>query len=264
MSGTDSAPARRFRVDALNVEVYSTREAMGAAAAAATASWLGGLLAQQRRAAVIFAAAPSQSAMLASLAKISGVAWDRVTGFHMDEYLGLSAEHAASFRRFMHERVERPLRPGCFHFIQGDTDQPLAECERYTRLLQAQPVDLCCLGIGENGHIAFNDPPVADFEDPHLIKLVALDEGCRQQQVAEGHFPSINAVPQYAFTLTVPALCAARRMVCVVPGPRKAEAVRKALTGPVTTHCPASFLRRQAHCTLYLDADSAALLAPAP
>ena len=264
MPGIDSAPRQRFHVDALNVEVYANREAMGAAAAAAAASWLAEVLAQQPRAAVIFAAAPSQSAMLASLAKVSGPAWDRVIGLHMDEYLGLSAEHSASFRRFLREQVERPLRPGCFHFIQGDTDQPLAECERYTRLLQAQPVDLCCLGIGENGHLAFNDPPVADFEDPHLIKLVALDEGCRRQQVAEGHFPSMDAVPQYAFTLTVPALCAAKRMVCVVPGPRKAEAVREALTGPVTTRCPASFLRRQAHCTLYLDAESAARLGPCP
>src|SRR5262249_27641547 len=147
-----------------------------------------------------------------------------------------------------------------FHCIRGEAMQPLAECERYANLLAAQPIDLCLLGIGENGHLAFNDPPVAEFADRHTVKLVKLDEACRKEQVGEGHFPSLAEVPQYAFTLTIPALCAARRMLCIVPERRKAEAVREALRGPISPACPASWLRRQAHCTLYLDAESACLL----
>ena len=130
------------------------------------------------------------------------------------------------------------------------------ECDRYGGLLAAQPIDLCCLGIGENGHVAFNDPPVADFEDDRLMKLVKLDEACRRQQVGEGAFPSLGAVPEYAYTLTVPALCGARRMICVVPERRKAVAVRDTLTGPISTACPASVLRRQNHAVLFLDRDS--------
>ena len=137
---------------------------------------------------------------------------------------------------------------------------PLAECERYTRLLRAQEIDLCCLGIGENGHLAFNDPPVANFNDPHFVKLVKLDDACKMQQVREGHFPSVEAVNPYAFTLTIPALCSARKMLCISPEKRKAQAVRDALRGPVSTACPASFLRKQSHATLFLDADSASLL----
>jgi glucosamine-6-phosphate deaminase len=147
-----------------------------------------------------------------------------------------------------------------FHGIAGEADQPLAECERYTQLLSAEPIDLCLLGIGENGHLAFNDPPVADFSDRHVLKLVKLDEASRRQQVGEGHFPSLDAVPQFAYTLTLPALCAARRMICIVPERRKAEAVRDALRGPLTTACPASLLRQQPHCVLFLDSDSASLL----
>jgi glucosamine-6-phosphate deaminase len=178
----------------------------------------------------------------------------------MDEYLGLSADHSASFRRYMRERVESRLRPRRFHYIEGDTLEPLKECDRYMRLLREQAIDLCCLGIGENGHLAFNDPPVADFQDPLTVKLVKLDDSCRQQQVGEGHFCSIEAVPQYAFTLTIPTLCSAARMICVAPEKRKAQAVKVALQGPVQTGCPASILRNQSHCTLFLDRDSAGLL----
>jgi glucosamine-6-phosphate deaminase len=156
--------------------------------------------------------------------------------------------------------VAQRVRPKAFHGIEGEASQPLAECERYAKLLAAQPVDLCLLGIGENGHVAFNDPPVADFADKQAVKLVKLDEACRQQQVGEGHFPNLATVPQYAFTLTIPALCAARRMLCIVPECRKAQAVHDALRGPIGTACPASFLRRQGHCTLFLDSDSAGMV----
>src|SRR5436309_1752359 len=156
----------------------------------------------------------------------------------------------------MRERVEQRVKPRQFHYLEGDTMLPLDECERYARLLQAQPIDLCCLGIGENGHIAFNDPPVADFKDPHLIKAVELDEACRRQQVNDGCFPTFEAVPTHAVTLTIPALISGAHLFCSVPGPTKRAAVRRTLNGPISTECPSTILRTHADCTLYVDADS--------
>ena len=160
----------------------------------------------------------------------------------------------------MRERVEARVKPGRFHYIEGDAMLPIEECKRYASLLSAQPIDLCCLGVGENGHLAFNDPPVANFEDPHKVNIVKLDLACKQQQVGEGHFPSLEAVPPYAITLTIPMLCSARKMLCVAPEKRKANAVKAMLAGPISTECPASILRRQPHATLLLDTDSASLL----
>lgn len=208
-------------------------------------------------AAVILATGNSQIQFLDALIALGGVDWSCLTLFHMDEYLGIDADHKASFRRYMRERVEQRVKPRQFHYLKGDALLPLDECARYAGLLEAQPIDLCCLGIGENGHIAFNDPPVANFSDPHRVKLVQLDEPCRLQQVNEGHFPNLAAVPQYAFTLTIPMLCSAKRMLCVAPEKRKAAAVKATLRGPIQTACPASFLRRQPQATLFLDADSA-------
>jgi glucosamine-6-phosphate deaminase len=253
-----SNPIREFTVDALAVRVYTSQADMAAAAGELVARHLEHVLGRQNEAAVILASATSQIQFLEALAWRTEVDWSRVTLFHMDEYLGISAEHPASFRRFMRQRVEPRLRPRAFHYVAGDCWEPVAECDRYAALLRAQPIDLCCLGIGENGHVAFNDPPVADFNDARLVKLVKLDEPCRRQQVGEGCFPDLESVPQYAFTLTVPALCAARRMVCVVPEARKAKAVQQALHGPISSVCPASILRRQPYCTLLLDAESAA------
>ena len=256
----NTPPIRRFAADALSVRVFAQSDELARDAAEHARDVLVEAIATRGAASMILAAANSQVAALRELVRLGGVDWTKVTMFHMDEYLGLTAAHPASFRRFLRERVEEPLQPGAFHYIAGDCEQPLDECERYAGLLAAQEIDLCVLGIGENGHIAFNDPPVADFDDPHPIKLVRLDAACRQQQVGEGHFPDLNSVPQYAFTLTIPALCAARRMLCIVPERRKAVAVGDALQGPIETACPASILRRQAHCTLFLDADSAGLL----
>jgi glucosamine-6-phosphate deaminase len=194
------------------------------------------------------------------LVELGGVDWSKITCFHMDEYLGISDQHPASFRRYLRERVETRVHPKAFHYLEGDTLLPLKECDRYSGLLKAQSIDLCCMGIGENGHLAFNDPPVADFEDPYAVKLVKLDRACQQQQVDEGHFPDLASVPQYAFTLTIPMLCSARKMVCIAPESRKAKAVKAALKGEPTTSCPASILCRQAHATLWLDHDSVALL----
>ena len=260
MNQSPSTPARAFTVDALPVRVHSTEAALAGDAALTARDLLCAAIESKGQAAAILATGNSQLQFLDSLVALGGVDWSRVTLFHMDEYLGLDDHHRASFRRYMRERVEARVRPLQFHYLAGDTLLPLTECERYTRLLLAQPIDLCCLGIGENGHIAFNDPPVADFADAHKVKLVKLDEDCRLQQVGEGHFPNLDAVPLYAFTLTIPMLCSARQMLCIVPERRKAQAVRDALRGPIHERCPASFLRRQSHCALYLDAGSASLL----
>lgn len=255
-----NTPTKTFQVDALSVRVHATQAEMAADAAQVAQQFLRETIAARGTAAAILASANSQIQFVEALVRLGGVDWSKVTLFHMDEYLGLDAGHPASFRRFMRERVEQLVRPRVFHYLAGDAMEPLTECERYAGLLRAQPIDLCCLGIGENGHVAFNDPPVADFADPRVVKLVKLDEKCRLQQVGEGHYPNLAAVPQYAFTLTVPALCAAQRMLCIVPEKRKAAAVRETLQGPISPACPASFLRRQAQCTLWLDAESASEL----
>ncbi len=252
--------SRSFTVDSLEVRVFATQAELAQAAAWEAQAVLQEAITKADSATVIFAAANSQIQFLAALVPLGGIDWSKVTMFHMDEYVGLDARHPASFRRFLRERVEQRVRPKAFHWIEGEAMQPLAECERYANLLTSQPIDLCLLGIGENGHLAFNDPAVADFADRHAVKLVKLDEACRQQQVGEGHFASLADVPQYALTLTIPALCAARRMLCIAPERRKAQAVRDALRGPVSPECPASWLRRQAHCTLCLDAESASLV----
>jgi glucosamine-6-phosphate deaminase len=248
--------ARSFKVDEVSVQVFNSLDDLAADAAFEVNRFLGDTLRQKGSAAAILATGNSQIQFLKRLVALEGVDWSKVTLFHMDEYLGIDGNHKASFRRYMREKVQSLVKPRAFHFLEGDTDLPLDECERYEALLKAQEIDLCCLGVGENGHLAFNDPPVARFEEKHLVKLVKLDDACKMQQVKEGHFPSLEAVPPYAFTLTIPALCSARKMICIAPEKRKAEAIKNALTGPVSTQCPASILRKQKHCTLLLDHDS--------
>ncbi len=215
---------------------------------------------RQGSAAAILATGNSQIRFLKELTAMGGVDWSRVTLFHMDEYLGISGNHPASFRRYMREKVESLVKPGAFHYLDGEALEPLDECDRYTRLLQAQTIDLCCLGVGENGHLAFNDPPVARFDDPHWVKLVKLDDDCKMQQVKEGHFSSLETVPPYALTLTIPALRSARKLLCLAPEFRKAKPIAAALEGPVSTACPASILRETPHATLLLDLDSSSRL----
>lgn len=251
---------KTFQTDALAVRVYANPADVARDAARIAQAHLQETIAAQGSAAVILATGNSQIQFLDELVHSDGVDWPKITLFHMDEYLGIAANHAASFRRYLRERVENRVKPCVFHYIEGDTALPLEECERYARLLRAQPIDLCCLGIGENGHLAFNDPPVASFDEECAVKIVKLDEKSRRQQVNEGHFAHLDLVPQYALTLTIPMLCSAKKMLCIAPEKRKAQAVKEALRGPISTACPASFLRRQAHATLFLDADSAGLL----
>lgn len=251
---------KTLQVDSLPIRVYAGQEDLARDVARIAHEHLTEVLARKGSAAAILATGNSQIKFLEQLIALGGVDWSRITLFHMDEYLGIDANHPASFRRYMRERVEQRVNPRVFHYLQGDAPLPLDECERYTRLLEAQPIDLCCLGIGENGHLAFNDPPVANFDDPRKVKLAQLDRACREQQVNERHFPNLASVPPYAFTLTIPALCSAAKMLCIAPEKRKAKAVFDALRGPVSTACPASILRKQSHATLFLDADSASLL----
>lgn len=259
-TGSWQRAARAFKVDNLGVQIFGSLADLAADAAFEVNAFLRETLREKGSAAVILATGNSQIEFLKKLVALEGIDWSKITLFHMDEYLGIDPGHKASFRRYLRERVHTLVQPKAFHFIEGDTDLPLDECARYETLLKAQPIDLCCLGVGENGHIAFNDPPVARFEEQHMVKLVKLDDACKMQQVKEGHFPTLEAVPPYAFTLTIPALCSARKMVCIAPETRKAEAVRNALRGPISTDCPASYLRKQKQCTLLLDHDSAALL----
>jgi glucosamine-6-phosphate deaminase len=197
---------------------------------------------------------------LEALIALEGIDWSRIILFHLDEYLGITSDHPASFRRYLRERVEEKVCPQQFYYIAGDTLQPIAECDRYTRLLENQPIDLCFLGIGENGHLAFNDPAVADFQDPAKVKLVKLDDVNRQQQVNTAYFANLADVPQYAFTVTIPMICTAKKIICLAPATRKAQVVKTLLTGNITTNCPASILRQQPQATLFLDVNSASLL----
>lgn len=223
----------------------------------------GSTAAPRHTAHVMLASGTSQLGFLGELTQRTDIDWSRVVGFHMDEYLGLSAEHPASFARYMREHVIERVHPDRFELIDGRAHDAVAECDRYAALLLAETLDLCCLGIGENGHLAFNDPPVAEFDDPLDVKIVTLDDACKRQQVGEGHFPTLEAVPPRAITVTIPALLRARRVIAIVPEARKAAPVRRALTGPVSTACPASVLQRCPHATVLLDPDSAAGLTSA-
>jgi glucosamine-6-phosphate deaminase len=251
---------KTFQADAMTVRVFGTQTDLACDAAREVNDCLKQAVAAKGSAAAILATGNSQLKFLEELVKLDGVDWSKVTLFHMDEYLGLPKTHSASFAKYMRERVETLLHPKVFHYVNGEPLEPITECERYAALLKKQVIDLCCLGIGENGHIAFNDPPVADFQDPRLVKIVEMDVACRQQQVGEGHFPNLEAVPRYAITLTVPALCSAQRMLCIVPERRKAQAVKNTLTAPVSHACPATYLRSQKQAVLYLDSESASLI----
>jgi len=255
-----SALMRAFAVDSLNVRVLAGAQVLAQDAATLAGGHLRHTLQQQATAAVILATGQSQLLFLEAFLACANIDWNRVIFFHMDEYLGLPAEHPAGFRKYLHDRVETKVNAKAMHYLCGDTMEPLSECRRYTQLLQAQPIDLCFLGIGENGHLAFNDPAVANFNDPDLVKLVKLDDVCRLQQVKQGHFPNLNAVPPYAFTLTIPALCSARNLICLAQGTRKASIVKEALQGAIVTSCPASILRQQPHATLLLDPEAASQL----
>jgi glucosamine-6-phosphate deaminase len=250
MTLSASAPA-----GGIDVQVHPSRAAMGRAAASVVAAKLRRLLQDGGSARMIFAAAPSQAEMLDALVAEPGIDWGRVTAFHMDEYIGLAPDAPARFGLWLRRHLFDRLPLGAVHLIDPDED-PAAAAADYVRALAQAPIDIVCLGIGVNGHLAFNDPPVADLADPLDVKVVGLDAVCRQQQVDDGCFPRLDAVPTHAITLTVPRLLRADRLVCVVPGAAKREAVRRALHDRIGAACPATALRRHPAVTLFLDPES--------
>ena len=263
MSVSELPTIAQFREDSLEVFVYENRALAGRAAAQGIVEAIRSRQLAHGSAKVIFAAAPSQDEFLAGLGAADEIDWTRVVAFHMDEYLGIDADHPASFRRYLQEHLFRlvGLGPDRLRLIPGEQiERPLQTCLAYEDLLRANPTDIVCAGIGENGHLAFNDPPVADFLDPVLVKVVRLDAPCRNQQLNDGCFDRLEDIPTHAYTLTIPALLRAPVVSVVVPGPRKANAVLTTLRGPISEACPATALRRHAGARLYLDRESARLV----
>lgn len=250
---------RTETVEKLNVKIYDTRAEMGKAAAEDAAKRINAIIAEKGEANLVFAAAPSQNELLEGLLA-SDVDWSKVRGFHQDEYVGISEKEPAGFGNFLRRAIFDKVNFKELHYLLCDESATEAKCEEYTELLKKYPIDLIFLGFGENGHMAFNDPAVADFNDPKMIKVVELDDVCRQQQVNDGCFATINDVPKQAMTLTLSFIMSVPQAVCVVPNSRKANAVKNALRGEVTTACPASILRNHPNAALYLDKDSASLL----
>lgn len=246
--------------DLLKVNIYETRAEMGLAAAADIKAKIIELLGEKETINMIFAAAPSQNEVLAALANDREIPWDRVNAFHMDEYIGLSSDAPQGFGNFLKEHIFGIANFKSVNYIDITAPDADAECKRYSALLAKSPTDIVVMGIGENGHIAFNDPPVADFNDTKAVKPVALDEVCRQQQVNDGCFKRIDDVPKTAITLTVPTLFGGDYLFCIVPAKTKANAVRATLCGEIGEACPATVLRRHKNAVLYLDGDSSALL----
>jgi len=251
---------QQMRFGQLPVGVYTDIQSLGQAAAERAAFIMAQAISARGYANVILATGNSQLSLYAALREMTDIEWNKVRIFHMDEYVGIKLDHSASFRRYMHEKLVDIVNPAAFFPLNGDAADPEVECQRYAVLLQRHPADLCCLGFGENGHLAFNDPQFARFDDPERVKIVTLEEASRRQQVGEGYFSSLAEVPTHAITLTIPALLSAGWMLAVVPEGRKAAAVKAALTGPITTQCPASILRTVAHAELFLDRESYSLV----
>ncbi len=249
---------KQFSVDNLKVNIFPDRAEMGRGVADAVASKIKELLAKQERVSMVFAAAASQNEFLDFLATIPGIDWSRVVVFHMDEYIGLPAGHPQLFGVYLCKKIFDRVKPGKVFLLDGQTTTLEREMERYTQLLREYPLDIACIGIGENGHIAFNDPGIADFNDPVLIKRVEPDLTSRNQQVHDGCFQSLAEVPTQAYTLTIPALIAANWVYCTVPGSTKRRAVYNTVRGEITPDCPASVLRVVEHAALFVDRDSAA------
>ncbi len=250
-------PIQETQVDQLPVSIFETNEQLGQAAAEEASAIIREAVASRGLANIIIATGNSQLTFLTALRQDPQIPWSQVNVFHMDEYIGLAPGHPASFPLFLQRHLLDYVTPYAFYPVPGDAADSADACKEYEAALRAHPADLCALGYGENGHIAFNDPPFADFDDPVWVKVVKLDEVSRRQQVGEGHFKSLDEVPTHAMTLTSPALLAARRMLCIVPEARKAKAVERALLGPITEDCPGSILRRAPHAHLFLDRDSA-------
>ena len=251
---------KELKKDKLVVKIFETREEMGKAAGAAAAEKIKELIAKKGEVNMIFAAAPSQNETLATLVNSDGIEWNKVNAFHMDEYIGLSKDAPQGFGNFLNNAIFSKLPFKSVNYIYAEGETVEETCKRYTTLIQENPIDIVCLGIGENGHIAFNDPWVADFHDSEVIKKVALDEVCRQQQVNDGCFKAIEEVPEFALTLTIPTLFHADYLFCTVPAATKADAVFKTVNNEINEELPATIMRTHKYAIMYCDKDSGAKL----
>ncbi len=251
---------KAFSKDQLQVRLFETRAEMGAASGADFAATVRELLKEKDHIRVVFAAAPSQNDFLKAITEDPSIDFSRIDAFHMDEYVGLDHQAPQAFGQFLRDRLFSLVPFRSVSYLNGEDPDTAKTAAAYTALLNAEPIDIVCMGIGENGHIAFNDPAFARFDDPEDVKVVELDDTCRMQQVHDGCFDTFDAVPTHALTLTVPRLMRATYHFCMVPAPTKAPAVKRMLTGEISEDCPCTILRRQPHATLYLDGDSSALL----
>ena len=251
---------KQWTTDKLKVKIFETREEMGNHAADDVSQTIKELLMKKDIINIIFAAAPSQNEFLSTLSSKEGIDWSRINAFHMDEYVGLKSNASQRFGQFLKERIFGKVPFNKVYYINGEADDPVLEGQRYADLLSQFPADIVCMGIGENTHIAFNDPHEADFHDPLMVKEVNLDEVSRQQQVHDGCFLSIDEVPVSAITLTVPTLLDAKNIFCMVPGNNKAQAIYHTLNDEVNEKYPSTILRNHENAVLYLDKESASML----
>ncbi|SHF64819.1 glucosamine-6-phosphate deaminase [Mariniphaga anaerophila] len=245
--------------DNLKVEIFDAPDEMGQAAALFVAEKLNAAISEKGFANLILATGASQFQFLENLQK-HAIDWKKITVFHLDEYKGMPITHPASFRKYLKERILDKVQPKQVYYLNADAPDVEAEVLRYENLLKEHPIDIACIGIGENGHIAFNDPPVADFNDPKLVKIVELDDACRKQQLGEGWFPTFDDVPTHALSLTIPQIMSCKAISCVVPDERKAEAVYNTLNAEISTACPATILRKHPETILFLDKGAASKL----
>lgn len=244
----------------LTVKIYDTRIDMGRNAAADAAGAIIKMLAEKEEISMLFAAAPSQYELYIGLREIEGIDWSRINAFHMDEYIGLPADAPQCFGNYLVDNLFRFLPFKSINLIKADCEDPDEECRRYSGLISEKPIDIVCLGIGENGHIAFNDPHEAKFNDDKAVKIVELDEICRMQQVNDGCFPDLSSVPKQAMTLTIPTLIAPKHLFCVVPAKTKAKALKETIYGEINEKCPATGMRLNHNTVIYCDADSASMI----
>jgi glucosamine-6-phosphate deaminase len=249
---------KEFKKDNLNVSIFNNRKCMGRQAACDARDSINKMLQTRDEINIIFAAAPSQNEFLENLISFKDIEWSRINAFHMDEYLGIDKDAPQGFGSFLYKHLFSKAKFNSVNYLNPAADDVTAECIRYEKLLEDNPVDIVCMGIGENGHIAFNDPPVADFSDRSRVKIVKLDNVCRKQQVNDGCFKDLDSVPKYAITLTIPSLFRAKKLICVVPAKTKANAVYYTLNSEIEEKCPSTIMRLHLCASLYLDIDSAA------
>ena len=247
-------------IDSLVTQIYETEGELALGAAKIGQNYIEKVLKNKAEANILLATGNSQLKFLELVIASHKIDWSRVNLFHLDEYLGIEGENAASFRFYLHERVEKRINPKSFNYLIGDALEPIEECHRYTKLLKQYPIHLCCLGVGVNGHLAFNEPQVANFNDPYGVKIVKLDPQTRWVQVHQGHFQTFEQVPKYALTLTIPTIMSANKILCLATGKNKPEIIQQTIKGDISPHCPASVLRQHSDATLLLDKTSAALL----